>query len=79
MLTVAPQCLHSPSITCPSIITSLYAGSSVIVTSGMHTHTHTQDPQSTEADTEGIYDLLEKNKPTEELQEHGVSVTPDLQ
>ena len=33
-----------PSITCPSIITSLYVESSVIVTSGMHTHT--QDPQS---------------------------------
>ena len=50
-----------------------------MVTSGMHTHTQTQDPQSTEADTEGVYDLLEKNKPTEELQEQGVSVTPDIQ
>ena len=44
-----------------------------------HTHTHTQDPQSTEADIESVYDQLEINKSTEELQEHGVSVTPDLE
>ena len=47
-----------------------------MVTAGActHTHTHTQGLQSTEADTESVYDQLEKNKPAEELQEQGVSM-----